>query len=136
MTLNDKHILIEIVKEMTDAQTAAQIMKHWADDVIWFDITARFLKGYDAVYAEFDEQFNKLEKCGATIDYLDCQIGGDLGIVTTTQKFWAIYKGTGQKVEMITRQTDCFSRRDGVWKLTHQHISLPIADTLALFKAL
>ncbi|WP_106740360.1 hypothetical protein [Neisseria iguanae] len=58
----------------------------------WFDITSRHLQGYDAVQAEFDEQFNKLKQCGAEITHLDCKVSGDFGIVTTTQNFGAAYK--------------------------------------------
>lgn len=128
----DQQILIDIVREMADAQTADQIMKHWAKDVVWLDITAHSLFGYDAVYAEFEEQFAKLRQCGATLEYVDCKVSGDLGVVTTLQKFWAILEADGSRIEIHTRQTDMFERRNGTWELVQQHISLPISGVQSL----
>ncbi len=130
----NKKIIEQITIDMAAAQTADEIMKHWDKDVEWFDITARHLKGYDAVHAEFDEQFGKLECCGADILTMNTIINDTIGIVTTTQDFWAIFKGTDTKEKMLTRQTDCYQLKDGEWKLTHQHISLCIADVMALGK--
>lgn len=122
---NDREFLMGITREMAMAQTADEIMVHWAQDVVWFDITARFLKGYDAVHAEFSEQFGKLESCDAKILEIGCWISGDLGIVYSMQDFHAVTKADGPDHQLITRQTDCFERRDGTWQLVHQHISLP-----------
>ncbi len=128
----DKKIIEGITREMALAQSADEIMKCWDKDVEWFDITARHLKGYDAVHAEFDEQFGHLKCCGSEFISLESVVGGDLGIVTSTQNFWAIGKDDGERQEMITRQTDCYQRKAGEWKLIHQHISLNIADALSL----
>lgn len=121
----DKKWLMDITREMAKAQNADQIMVHWADDVVWFDITARFLKGYDAVHAEFAEQFDKLESCDAEIVEIGCWLSADLGIVYSVQEFHAVTKADGPDHFLTTRQTDCFERRGGIWKLVHQHISLP-----------
>lgn len=121
---SDEKFLLQVVREMADAQTADEIMKHWAQDVAWFDITAVNVHGYDAVNAEFTRQFAALIKCGATFKELDAKVSGDLGVVRSVQNFWADTKA-GERVEITTRQTDCFERRDGKWQLYHQHISLP-----------
>ncbi|RIX97004.1 DUF4440 domain-containing protein [Aureimonas flava] len=123
---DDARHLEAVVREMAEAQTADQIMKHWASEVAWFDISAENLHGYDAVHAEFDRQFGKLVECGADFLELDCHVSGDVGFVRSVQRFWAQTK-TGDRHDMTTRQTDCFLRRDGKWTLVHQHISLPQA---------
>ncbi len=130
--MTDEETIVGYTREMAEAQSADEIMKHWAEDVVWFDITARCLEGYDAVHAEFDEQFGKLDCCGATIREMTCRVSGALGIVTTVQDFWCIAKGATDRTTMTTRQTDCYERRDGRWLLTHQHISLCLADAAAL----
>ena len=129
--MTDKEIIVGYTVDMAKAQGADEIMKHWADDVNWFDITARHLKGYDSVYKEFSAQFGKLKECGAEILEIDCKISGNLGIVTSKQDFWAISK-SGHKDTMITRQTDCYEKIDNEWKLIHQHISLCLEDALKL----
>ncbi len=128
----DKKIIEGITREMALAQSADEIMKHWDKDVEWFDITARHLIGYDNVHEEFDEQFGHLKCCGSEFISLNSIISGDLGIVTSTQNFWAISKADESREEMVTRQTDCYQKKNGEWKLIHQHISLNIADTLGI----
>lgn len=120
----DKQALETIVREMAEAQSADAIMKDWATDIAWFDITAENLHGYHAVHAEFDRQFGKLVECGAEFIELDVHVSGDIGFVRSVQKFWANAKD-GSTHDLITRQTDCFERRDGRWFEVHQHISLP-----------
>lgn len=34
----DKEAIIAIVHEMADPMTGAQSTRHWAEDVLWFDI--------------------------------------------------------------------------------------------------
>ncbi len=121
----DRQTLTAIVEDMAKAQTADQIMRHWADDVVWFDLTAHALRGYAAVHAEFSEQFDRLASCEAKILQTDCWVNGDLGIVATVQDFHAVTKEPGPDHQLKTRQTDCFERRDGRWLLVHQHISMP-----------
>ena len=121
----DREELTEIVKQMAMAQNADQIMMHWAHDAVWFDITARFLKGFPTIHAEFKAQFDKLESCNAEIVEIGIWLSGDLGIVYTVQEFHAVTKAAGPDHHLTTRQTDCFERRSGEWKLVHQHISLP-----------
>lgn len=120
----DKLELERIVRDMAQAQSANAIMKHWAPDIAWFDISAENLHGYEAVHAEFDRQFGKLVECGADFAELDVHVSGDLGIVRSVQNFWAQIKG-GSRIAIVTRQTDCFERRNGHWLEFHQHISLP-----------
>lgn len=122
----DKKELERIVREMADAQTADAIMKDWAGDIAWFDISAENLHGFAAVHAEFDRQFGRLAKCGADFVELDVHVSGDLGVVRSVQNFWADRKD-GSRIEIVTRQTDCFERRDGKWLEFHQHISLPLS---------
>lgn len=122
----DRQKLEAIVREMAEAQSADQIMRHWAPDIAWFDISAENVHGFDAVHAEFDRQFGKLVECGAEFVELDVHVSGDLGFVRSVQKFWADAKD-GSRHDLTTRQTDCFERRDGTWLEIHQHISLPMA---------
>lgn len=120
----DKKELESIVREMAEAQSADEIMQHWASDIKWFDISAENVHGFDEVHAEFDRQFGKLVRCGADFVELDVYVSGDLGFVRSVQKFWADAKD-GSRHDLLTRQTDCFERRDGRWLEIHQHISLP-----------
>jgi ketosteroid isomerase-like protein len=32
---------------------------------------------------------------------------------------------TGDAKRLVVRETDCFERRNGEWKLIHQHASVP-----------
>ena len=121
----DQEYLIGVTREMARAQNADQIMRFWAQDVIWFDITAESLRGYDKVKSEFSAQFDKLVSCDADILEIDCFVSGDIGIVCSRQKFHAVPKSGDQDHHLTTRQTDCFRRDHGEWELIHQHISLP-----------
>lgn len=120
----DRETLIAIVREMADSMTGAQSTKHWADDALWFDIPAFASKGVAPALKMFDRVFSTFKSC--KIDILDEEItiNGDLGIVCTVQAVHIVLKN-GDAKNMIIRQTDCFERRDGKWKLFHEHASAP-----------
>lgn len=60
------------------------------------------------------------------MDILDTEVivNGNMGLVCTIQKVSVVLK-TGDEKRLVVRETDCFERRNGEWKLIHQHASVP-----------
>ena len=120
----DKEAIVSIVKEMAESMSGAQSTRHWAADVLWFDIPPFASKGVQPAYALFDKTFAKFESCKVDILELEATVNGDMGIVCTIQSTNIVLK-SGATKHVMARQTDCFERRDGEWKLIHQHASVP-----------
>jgi ketosteroid isomerase-like protein len=121
---NDKEILISIVEEMAESMTGAQSTRHWAEDVLWFDIPAFASKGVQPALKMFDSVFSLFKSCKAEILEMDIFTNGNMGIVCTVQKINIVTKKDDAKTILI-RQTDCFEKRNNVWQLFHQHASVP-----------
>jgi ketosteroid isomerase-like protein len=120
----DREAIISIVKEMADSMTGAQSTRHWASDVLWFDIPPFASKGVEPALKMFDSVFGNFESCKVDILEMEATVNGDMGIVCTVQSVNIVLKsGTAQHV--MARQTDCFERRDNGWQLIHQHASTP-----------
>ena len=119
---HDKRLLSGIVREMADSMTGAQSTKHWANDALWFDIPAFASRGIEPALKMFDRVFSSFKLCKIEILNEEVTINGDIGIVCTVQKVNIVLK-SGDTKSMIIRQTDCFERRDGMWKLFHEHAS-------------
>ena len=66
----------------------------------------------------FDRVFGGFKSCDIDILEEDVKINGDIGIVCTIQKAKIVLKN-GETKRAWVRQTDCFERRDGEWKLFH-----------------
>ena len=120
----DKEILAGIVKEMAESMTGAQSTKHWADDVLWFDIPAFASRGIQPALKMFDRVFSGFTSCHIDILEEDVTVNGDMGIVCTIQRVDIALK-SGDAKRALVRQTDCFERRDGKWQLIHEHASFP-----------
>lgn len=121
----DKETLISIVRDMADSMTGAQSTKHWADDALWFDIPAFASKGIRPAYEMFDREFGKLKTCDVEILSMETVINGDMGIVCSVQRLSTVSQDGTVNPPITVRQTDCFEKRDGQWKLIHQHTSIP-----------
>lgn len=121
---HDKKLLTGIVREMADSMTGAQSTKHWADDALWFDIPAFASKGIGPALKMFDRVFGSFKSCKIEILNEEVTINGDMGIVCTVQRVNIVLKN-GDAKNMVVRQTDCFERRHGEWKLFHEHASAP-----------
>lgn len=120
----DKEDIIAIVREMAESMTGAQSTRHWAEDVLWFDIPPFASRGVAPARKLFDDTFASFESCTVTILELDATVNGDMGIVATVQST-SIVLTSGAKKHVMARQTDCFERRENGWELIHQHASVP-----------
>ena len=120
----DKEALISIVTEMTESMTGAQSTRHWADDALWFDIPPFASRGIEPALKFFDRVFGSFQSCKVEILEMDVVVNGDMGLVCTIQNVSVVLK-TGDAKRLVVRETDCFERRSGEWRLIHQHASLP-----------
>ena len=120
----DREILTAIVKEMAESMTGAQSTKHWAEDALWFDIPPFASKGVQPALKMFDRVFSSFKSCDIDILEEEVTINGDMGIVCTVQNVNIVLR-SGDTKRALVRQTDCFERRGGEWKLIHQHASFP-----------
>jgi ketosteroid isomerase-like protein len=121
---HDREALTSIVREMTRSMTGAQSTKHWAEDVLWFDIPAFASRGIQPALQMFDRVFSGFSSCDIDILEEDITLNGDMGIVCTIQKVNILLKN-GDSRHALVRQTDCFERRGGKWQLIHEHASFP-----------
>src|SRR3989442_12329384 len=124
MVEKDREIIISIVKEMAESMTGAQSTRHWAADVLWFDIPAFASKGIQPALKMFDSVFSNFNSCKVEILEMDVMLNGNIGIVCTVQKVNIVLKNGATRL-VVARQTDCFEKRDNEWQLIHQHASVP-----------
>jgi ketosteroid isomerase-like protein len=122
--VSDKEALTSIVKEMTDSMTGEQSTRHWADDALWFDIPPFASRGVKPALKFFDKVFSGFQSCKIDIVETDARINGQMGIVCTIQRVNVVLKN-GDAKRLVVRETDCFEKQDGEWKLIHQHASVP-----------
>ena len=121
---NDKQAMLSVVKEMADSMTGEQSTRHWAADALWFDIPPFASKGVEPARAMFDRVFGGFKSCHVDILNTEVMLDGNMGIVCTVQKVDVVLKN-GDAKHMIVRQTDCFQRQEGEWRLIHEHASVP-----------
>ena len=120
----DQETLFSIVKEMSESMTGAQSTRHWADDALWFDIPPFASKGVQPALKFFDRVFSNFRSCQVDILEVDSVVNGNMGVVCTVQKVNVVLKSGDTKL-LLVRETDCFEKRGGDWKLIHQHASVP-----------
>ena len=125
----DKEAIIAIVREMAESMTGAQSTRHWASDVLWFDIPPFASRGVAPAKKLFDDTFGSFESCKVDLVELDVIVNGDMGVVCSIQSTNIVLKN-GQTRHVMARQTDVFERRVDGWELIHQHASVPagVAD--------
>ena len=120
----DKETLVSIVKEMTESMTGAQSTRHWAEDALWFDIPPFASRGIQPALKFFDRVFGSFQSCKVDILETDVFVNGHMGFVCTIQRVNVVLKN-GEAKRLLVRETDCFEKRNDVWKLIHQHASVP-----------
>ena len=120
----NKEILVSIVKEISESFTGMQSTKHWAEDALWFDIPPIAVRGKEKSCEVFENAFRQLKTIDTKILSTEVFMNGDMGVVCSVQQ-WNIVPQSGEAKTLMVRQTNCFERRNGIWKLIHQHDSIP-----------
>ena len=124
MVDQDREAIISIVNEMAESMTGEQSTRHWAPDVLWFDIPPFASRGVQPAKQMFDTVFGGFESINVEILEMDVTLSGNMGVVCTVQRSNIVTK-SGDKKQVLARQTDCFEKRDDGWQLFHQHASVP-----------
>jgi ketosteroid isomerase-like protein len=124
-TKSDKNILLSIVKEMSESMTGAQSTKYWVNNTIWFDIPAFASQGIKLARNAFDDAFSQLSHCDVEILDSETFINGDMGVICTVQRWETVLKDGTVNPPILVRQTNCFERQNGEWKVIHEHSSIP-----------
>ena len=109
---------------MSESMTGAQSTRHWAENALWFDIPPFASRGIEPALKFFDKVFASFESCEVDILETEVVVNGNMGLVCTIQSVNVVLK-TGAAKHLTVRETDCFEKQDGEWKLIHQHASVP-----------
>jgi ketosteroid isomerase-like protein len=120
----DKEILVSIIEEMSQSMTGAQSTKYWTSDALWFDIAPFASKGVKPACEFFDNAFGQLQSIKVDMVEIETTVNGNIGIVCSVQKWNIISKDGSVKDPMFVRQTDCFEKQAGQWKIIHEHSSV------------
>ncbi len=124
--MTDGDTLKQIVADMAAAQTARDFVKHWSDDVAFYDVIRCSVHGFDDVLVQWQGHFDHIVDLRAEFHELHAVADGDVGFVRSVQRFWATGIDGWADIDIVFRQTDCFQRRAGKWQLVHQHASVPV----------
>lgn len=106
-----------------DAEKALSYFDN-SDDVSLFDI----MPPRQSSGAEFRKHFRELtEKFIGRIEFHDMKVHADkkLAFVTMVQHYFGKDE-KGKNSEMIFRVTDCLKKKDGKWRIVHEHLSFPV----------
>jgi hypothetical protein len=86
-------------------------------------------RGIQPALKFFDKVFGSFQSCKVDILEMDVVVKGSMGLVCTIQRVSVVLK-TGDAKTLVVRETDCFEKRNGEWKLIHQHASVPAGGRL------
>lgn len=123
--MTDKETLIGLTKQMGLAQSGDEITRLWHRDAVWFDLQFYRKSGLENCRAEFNRQFAKISNVRTEFPEIDAVVDGNVGFVRSIQRFRCDDLNGTEVCDFLTRQTDCYVKEDGKWKLIHQHVSLP-----------
>jgi uncharacterized protein (TIGR02246 family) len=99
------------------------------DEVHLFDAWEEFeARGKDALRAATEQWFGSLgeERVRVTFDDLTVVVDGDVGFAHAGVVF-AAETDSGERLRAMTNRFTFGLRRDGRWRIAHQHSSLPIS---------
>lgn len=77
------------------------------------------MKGLVNCRNEFNSQFNKISSVKTKFMEIDAPVDGNIGFVTSIQRFRCDDAEGNPSSDFLTRQTDCYVRESSKWKLIH-----------------
>ncbi len=129
MPTPDETAIAEIEREMASAQAVEGVTRTWDDSVVYYDIQPDGAVGKEAATAVIAEQFHGVKNLRTKILQLTVHAEGNIGYAFSTQNFISDVTTGGPALNFIFRETDIFVKKDGKWRLVHQHLSVPVDFT-------
>jgi uncharacterized protein (TIGR02246 family) len=119
--------ILERWSEATRNKDIEQIMSLYAPDITYFDVVpALQYVGIDAVRRNFLRWFDSWESAiGVEIRDRNVLVSEDVAVAYMLHRTSGTLKN-GQAVDYWVRATVCCQRTDDGWRITHEHISLPV----------
>lgn len=101
----------------------------WDDKVVYYDIQSGGAVGKETATALIAEQFRGVKNLRTKILQLTVQAESNIGYAFSTQNFISEVTTGGPPLNFIFRETDIFVKKEGKWRLVHQHLSVPVDFT-------
>ena len=119
--------LIEAWAEAVRAKDIDAVMRHYAPDVVVFDVMPPlFVKGAEAYRRNWQGWFDALDgQADFHFVELHLEVSGDLAYCFSVNRLRARYRD-GAKHDAQTRATVCFRKIDWRWLVVHEHASVPM----------
>jgi uncharacterized protein (TIGR02246 family) len=128
----------EKIRQMIDEWASAvkdkdvdRLMTLYSPDVVVYDVPAPLQqKGADAHRENFEKWFASMPgRTTSAIRDLRIVAGETIAFAHCLNHISNAPPDGGTPVDNWVRVTACFERRDGEWKVTHEHISMPIDES-------
>ena len=106
------------------SKTANAVISHRAGDFVHFSLAPPLqsigtdAKGLEAWFSTWQGPI------GYEIHDLDIEMGGDIAFSRSLNRMGGT-KNDGHRADLWFRQTLCFRKAGGVWKIAHEHDSVP-----------
>lgn len=120
---NDRKLVEDIVREIAKSFSGAKSTKDWTAETIWFDAAPYASVGIENAKKVFDEAFGNLKSCDVEILDMRTFVNGNSALVCSVQKWDTVNKDGSVNPPFMMRQTDYLEKRNGEWKVLHEHTS-------------
>lgn len=105
------------------------IMRQYAEGAVMFDATHPALSTDRKVQTGWTRDFVSMKPADYHVPDRQIQIVGPDAFISSGTEMFTVAAGTARPT-ISARFTDVFQRqRDGSWKIVHEHVSLPPAQT-------
>jgi ketosteroid isomerase-like protein len=118
--------ILKIEQDMAMTQTVDGVMAAWDNAVIWYDIVPGEVDGLEAARKNYGEELSHVTNVRTKILRIKVVADANIGFAFSTQHLVADGKNGEPNLDFVFRETDCFQRKGGRWRLTHQQLSLPV----------
>ena len=118
--------------ETEDLDVFSRLVLHKADMVNFgTDVNDRWV-GWDALERGLQEQFEVFSETEVTVRHIDIYISDSGEVAWVAQAMNIKTKFLGSPVDLESRISAVFIKRDADWLLTHFHYSVPISESRSL----
>ena len=122
---SDEATIVAIEQAMPLAQDVESLTHSWDDDIVYYDFGAGRLENKAAAVAEIGSQFGRVTNIRTRFLSLAVKAVGSLGYAFSRQNFIADSVDGGEELNLVFRKTDIYEKKDGDWRVVHQHLSFP-----------
>jgi ketosteroid isomerase-like protein len=126
VSTGDERDIRAVLDRLAGATELETVKRCITADAELYDVWPPLRVGHERVHADFEYFFENFRDISVQLLDVTIVCSEELAVARSIQDQSATVKADNRRVRIVVRVTDALTKRDGQWRIFHEHLSVPV----------